>query len=176
MMFSFGAWADWWEKLTLLASEPHGNHISLRSLVAGWGDDQPRVLRARMPLFIAALAVCLGSVFAAARGKRLEQTAVLGLVLVPVLFYPANYYIHFIFLLPLLMTEEKSGAGPLEDTSLWVALSVLLLCVAQYFTVPVTPWGAHFYQATVLLFAALAVLVGGIIRGDVRKGLWGRPR
>lgn len=170
LMFSFGAWADWWEKLTLLASEPHGNHISLRSLIAGSGDDQGRVLRARMPAYIAALALSLGSVLAAARGKRLEQAAILGLVLVPVLFYPANYYIHFVFLLPLLITERK-GSGPLDAAGLWIALSVLLLCVAQYFTVPVTPWAAHFYQATVLLFAALAALVGGIILGDVRDGL-----
>jgi hypothetical protein len=171
LMFSFGAWADWWEKVALLSSEPHGNHISLRSLIGGWGDDQARVLRARMPVFLAALAACLGAVLAAARGKRPEQAAILGLVLVPILFYPANYYLHLVFLLPLLMTEEKSGA-PLDEASLWVALSVLLLCVAQYFTIPVTPWGAHFYQATVLLFVALAALIGGIVRADARNGLW----
>ena len=44
----------------------------------------------------------------AARGKRPEQAMLLGLPLIPVLLYPGNYYIHFVFLLPLLV-EERPG-------------------------------------------------------------------
>jgi hypothetical protein len=46
-------------------------------------------------------------VFLAARGRPLEQAAILGLILVPVVFYAANYYIHIVCLLPLLALERQ---------------------------------------------------------------------
>jgi hypothetical protein len=167
LTFSFGAWEDWWNKVGLLTADPHGNHISLRSLIGGWEDNQWRVLRARLPLYLAAVAGFVALVVAAARGKRRDQAAVLGLILIPVLFYPANYYIHFVWLLPLLMTETSEGVA-----DICVPLSMLLLCAAQYFTVPVTPFGIHFYLATVLLFIALSALLAGVLYGDVRAGAW----
>ena len=105
------AWADWWLKVKQLSGDPHANHISLRSLVAGWEDDQESVLRARLPLYLVSAGLYVAGVVVACRGKGLERCAVLGLVLIPVVFYPANYYIHFVFLLPLLMVERTARAG-----------------------------------------------------------------
>ena len=167
LLFSVGAWVDWWSKVTLLAAEPHGNHIGLRSLIGGWEANQAQVLRGRWPLYLAAMALYVALVVAACRGTRLDQAAILSLILVPVLFYPANYYIHFVFLLPLVMTETPDGvADP------WIPLSVLGLCAAQYFTVPVMPYGQHFYLATVLLFVALGALLIGVVHADARAGRW----
>ena len=47
----------------------------------------------------------------ALRGKRPVAAAVLGLVLIPVVFYPANYYSHGIFLWALLVPGAASGAA-----------------------------------------------------------------
>ena len=48
---------DWLHKVAQLSSDPHPSHISLRSLVAGWEGNQHAVLRQRLPVFIAGIAV-----------------------------------------------------------------------------------------------------------------------
>ena len=48
------AWGDWLHKVVQLSSDPHPSHLSLRSLIAGWESNQHAILRARLPLFIAA--------------------------------------------------------------------------------------------------------------------------
>ena len=58
LLFSFDAWTEWLAKVSLLDKDPHVNHISLRALIAGSGHHQHAILRSRMPLFIAALALC----------------------------------------------------------------------------------------------------------------------
>src|SRR5262249_36695046 len=115
-----GAWGDWLAKVHLLNKEGHASHVSLRSVIGG-ADHPAAMLRARAPLFAAAVALYVMGVIACAREKRLEQAALLGLCLVPVVFAPANYYIHFIFLLPMVGAE-----------AIWLIL--LGLCAVQYFT------------------------------------------
>jgi hypothetical protein len=167
LLFSVDAWSDWWRKVTLLAAEPHANHIGLRALVGGSEHGQLRVLGGRTLVHLTAVGGFVTMIVMACRGKRPDQAAIFGLALTPVLFYPANYYIHFIFLLPLLMTETREGIADLH-----IPLPILALCVAQFFTVPVTPTSLHFYQATVLLFAALGALLVGVLHGDARAGRW----
>jgi hypothetical protein len=95
----------------------------------------------------------------------MDQAATLGLILVPVLFYPANYYIHLIFLLPLLVNElkERAETGPVPPRSAFVWLILLGTCVAQYFTVLESNRPLHFYFASVLLFAALSAILIGLL-------------
>jgi hypothetical protein len=146
-----GAWPEWLRKIAQLSADAHTNHISLRTLLAGAGGDQGELLRARAPLFAAGAAAITILVALAARGKRIEQAAMLGLVLVPTYLYPANYYLHIVFLLPLVAA----------DAVVWIAL--LGLCAAQYFTVLVGDKADHFYFATVLLFAAIFVVLGALV-------------
>jgi len=160
------AWVDWLAKVRTLTSDPHANHISLRSLIAGWGDDQSRILRARLPLYIAGIAFFILSVFIAARRRRIEQSAMLALILIPVLFYPANYYIHFVFLLPLVVAEDREALRPVPPLAGAVFILLLGMCAVQYFTVPVPDRGLHFYMASAVLFATLTLLVTLLIRGD----------
>lgn len=169
LLLGWEAWSDWYAKVGQLSSDPHGNHISLRSLIAGWDAEQPLVLADRLLLFVLALAFYVGLVFVACRGQGYEQAAILGLVLTPVLFYPANYYIHLVWLLPLVMVERRklegatdeggAAATPFDAAHTRVGLALLALCAAQYFTVLVTDRGLHFYLASVLLFAALTFLL-----------------
>jgi hypothetical protein len=170
-LLGFSAWSDWLVKVGQLSAHPHGNHISLRSLVAGWGGDQSVVLRERLPLFLLGTIFFVVMVFAACRRQRFEQAAVLGMILTPVFFYPANYYIHLVWLLPLIMVERHRARGPAEapfnEQHVWVGGLLLLLCAAQYFTVLEDDRGTHFYLASVLLFATLTAMLTVMVHFNV---------
>lgn len=176
--WSFATWQDWLLKVGKLSADAHGNSVALRGLIAGpeWTHDQ--VLRERWPLFALTMAAYIVAVFVAARGKSLAQAAMLGLSLVPVVFYPANYYIHIVCLYPLLAVERPAslfgkplaGASeaPLSASDTWLWLTLLGLCAAQYFTVLVGDLGLHFYLATVLLFVAYTALLAIMLQADAR--------
>lgn len=164
------AWPECLTKVSQLSADPHPASIALRSLIAGADGNQGSVLRARMPLYVAALALYVGLVALAARKRRIDQAAVLGMILVPVLLYPANYYIHFVFLLPLLATERKpteQDPSPVSRTDAGVWLTLTAMCAVQYFTTLVPDLGLHFYLETVVLFAMLSVLLGILVFDDV---------
>jgi len=171
------AWGDWYVKVGQLSGDPHGNHISLRSLIAGWDGDQGLVLADRKPMFLLAVVFYVGAVFAACRGQRHEQTAMLGLVLTPVLFYPANYYIHLVWLLPLVMVERRKFdtplAAPFDPAHTWVGLLLVGMCAAQYFTTFETDRGLHFYMATVLLFATMTFMLVTLVRRNAAVAVVG---
>jgi hypothetical protein len=176
--WSLATWQDWLFKVGRLSADAHGNSIALRGLIAGpdWTHDQ--VLRERWPLFALTMAAYVAAVFVAARGKSLALASMLGLSLLPVVFYPANYYIHIVCLLPLLAVERPAslfgkplaGASeaPLSASDTWLWLTLLGLCAAQYFTVLVSDLGLHFYLATVLLFVAYTLLLALMLHADAR--------
>lgn len=167
-LFSFGAWSEWLHKVSILDRDPHTNHVSLRGLVAGNDALHLVTLRARLPLYIALASFYALLIVLAARGKQHARAAVLGTLLIPVAFNPANYYIHFIFVLPLLAVER--GREPLapRDFSLWAIL--LTVCVAQYWTVLAPGWELHFQLATVILFAGITALLTAVIGFDWNEG------
>jgi len=156
-----GAWGSWLEKVALLDADPHPASVALRNLIADPAG-QERILRARWPLYAALLAFYLGAVLLAARNARPEQAAVLGLCLVPVVFYPSNYYLHLVFLLPLLAREQV----PLRAREAVLWLIVLAMCALQYFTTLIPDLALHFYLSTVSLFAMLTALLCAILRHD----------
>jgi hypothetical protein len=175
--WSFSTWRDWLAKVARLSADPHGNSIALRGLIAGsdWSHDE--VLRERWLLFALTVAAYVVAVIAAARRKSLERAAMLGLSLVPVVFYPANYYIHIVCLFPLVAVERTGslfgrprteGEAPLSASDTWIWVTLLGLCAAQYWTVLVTDLGLHFYFATVLLFAAYTLMLGLVLYGDAQ--------
>ncbi len=93
----------------------------------------------------------LGLLAFACRGKRREQATMLGLILLPVLMYAANYYEHMICLLPLIAVERtfpRRLAAPdqraLDATDAWIWVALLGLCAAQYFTTLVDNVRLHF--------------------------------
>jgi len=172
LLFSFGAWVDWMKKISLLDAGIGTNDVSLRSLVVLGTDEAPyRALRARMPLYVALLVAYIGAAFYASRKARLDQAALLALPLIDVIFNPANYYSHFICLLPLLGVElgrkprtfEQPGALP-KLLDLEVSGPLLALCVAEYWTVLDPDYGRHFQFATVLTFAAFAWFYYNVLR------------
>ncbi|HOU90058.1 MAG TPA: hypothetical protein PLU22_03385 [Polyangiaceae bacterium] len=171
LLFSFDAWLEWVAKVRLLDRDPHVNHVSLRALVAGSGGLQPTILRARWPLFATGIALHVVALGWAARGKSLDQAAILGSLLIPIVFNPANYYIHYVFVVPLLAIEvgrrQRSADAPaigLHDAAIWGCL--LAMCAGQYWTTLVRDLELHFQLATILYFAATLPVIGLVLWRD----------
>jgi hypothetical protein len=172
LLFSFGAWVDWAKKISLLDAGIGTNDVSLRALVAFGTDEAPyRALRARMPIYVVLLVAYIGAALFAARKARVDQSALIALPLIVVVFNPANYYSHFICLLPLLGVElarkpwrwEKTDERP-TLLDLEVSGPLLALCVAEYWTVLDPDYGRHFQFETVLTFTAFAWFYYNVLR------------
>jgi hypothetical protein len=168
--FGFERWLEWWKKVALLDSDICTNDVSLRALVAFGTDQAPNAtLHARLPLYLVLLAFGCAVIAAAAKRVRIHQAALLALPLIVIVFNPANYYVHFIALLPLLgsASEPKSaprrGAAP-QFTHLAISGPLLALCVAEYWTVLDPDLGRHFQLETLFTFAALAWLYANVGR------------
>jgi hypothetical protein len=164
IVFSFDAWIDWLHKVSMLDRDPHVNDVSLRCLIAGAGGFQVRILRARWLVFGLVALGYAAAAFAACRKRRFDQAAVFGSMLIPVVFNPANYYVHFICVIPLLAAESRRDedalpAGPVPERDVLGWLVLLTVCAAQYWTVLDTDTELHFQHATVIFFFALAVLL-----------------
>jgi hypothetical protein len=170
VVLSADAWATWITKVGQLSSGAHANHVSLRLLVGGWKSQYPTLLE-RLPAYIGAIVVMVMLVVAGARRATMVQGAILGLMLIPVIFYPANYYIHFVWLLPLLAVEQRQPEVPVRaaDALIWIAL--LAMCGAQYFTVLTPDFGLHFWLASVILFATLLLVLLIWVSRDRINGL-----
>jgi hypothetical protein len=114
-------------------------------------------------------ALSVAVVLAVARRVRTDQAALLALPLIVILFNPANYYCHFIALLPLLGSDAAARGGPARRESavfshLAVSGPLLLLCVAEYWTVLDPDLARHFQYETLLTFAALGGLYVNVAR------------
>ena len=164
-------WGEWLAKVALLDSDPHPASVALRNLIAEPGA-QARILRARWPLYVALIAFYVGTAVLAARNARPEQAAILGLCLLPVVFYPSNYYLHLVYLLPLL-AREHAGEVTRRDAVLW--LLALAMCAAQYFTTLTPDLELHFYLSTVTLFATLSALLCTLLATDPDLRRWAGP-
>ena len=95
------------------------------------------------------------------------------------LLYPGNYYLHLVFLLPLVVEERAGGASPATPTAgptragIWATL--LFMCAAQYGAVLVLPeLPLHFYLNSVLLFAALTAMLLFLVRERALAAGWFR--
>jgi len=169
-VLGFESWLLWVKKITSFNASPHVNHISLLTLTSGSEGIQQLVLRQRLPLHVGLISVFVLMAVWAAYRRPPHVAAVLGILLMPVLLYPANYYIHFVFLLPLLVDEPLAGRTLAERvTSGRVWCIVLGLCAAQYFTVKEQALDLHFYNASVLLMAATFLVLWSLLPRD-KKG------
>ncbi|MEZ4226423.1 MAG: hypothetical protein R3B13_36090 [Polyangiaceae bacterium] len=170
LVLSFDAWGEWLHKVNLLNRDPHVNHVSWRGLVAGPDGEHIRIWRGRMPLYIAGVALYAGLIILAARRRSYAAVAALGLIMIPVAFHPANYYIHFIFLMPLIAVERhRRGVRTLAfgDALLWAAF--LAICAAQYWTTRVSDLGLHFHLASALLFTAITLGLLALLLQDAAE-------
>ena len=161
------AWRDWFGKVAELESAPHPACVALRNLLAGW-TDQAAILQARWPLYAAIVASFCALVGVVSRNLPPHRSAILALFLVPVVLYPANYYLHLVYLFPLLAPEQQDD----DRSGAWIWITLLLMCAAQYFTTLVSDLALHFYTSTVTLFAALFVMSFVLLRADPTVRAW----
>jgi F5/8 type C domain len=176
LMFGFHSWVEWFHKVALLQRDPHVNHVSLRALIAGPDGIHNRLLAARTNVFVAAIAAFSIMVLAGARRKNLAFAATLGTLMIPIAFHPANYYIHFVFVLPMLAVElrdtKKGGANwPLTpaDGAIWIVL--LLLCAAEYGAAIEKDLGLHFFFSAAMLIVAITALLLVTLAHDFKLAL-----
>ncbi|HEX4340405.1 MAG TPA: hypothetical protein VH062_31065 [Polyangiaceae bacterium] len=146
LAFGFShSWLDWAHKITLHSVTPNVNHVGLRTLIqfdpsktiralsqngGDWSVEQSRTFLARRPLYVLAIIAFTALSLAAARGRDLRQAALIGMMMIPVYFYPSNYYLHYVFVLPLMMDYSEEPAARRR----WglVSIVVLLVCVSEY--------------------------------------------
>lgn len=144
-MFGASSWTEWWRKVSMLNADGHLNNIAVKTYVVsgGWG------------YYAIVLATLVGVVVAVRRAPPVEAAA-FGVVLLPVVFNPANYYLHAVFLLVVLGREvrEAPEETPVGGRLQWMAL--LAMCVGSYFTSLTADLGAHFRLDTWVMLAALA--------------------
>jgi hypothetical protein len=125
------------------------------------------------PIFVLIVSLGCIAVFAAARKRKLYQAATLGLILIPLILSPANYYCHVFFLLCLVVLQERErgATGKLRlhpvskrDALIWSTL--LALCVSQYRTVEplVRDLGLHFLMSATFMLVAYGVVVALLLR------------
>jgi hypothetical protein len=156
------AWLDWARKVSQLSSDVHATHVGLRSVIGGWGGDQRDTLIERIPLLVLSVLVLVSLIIFASRKRGPSQAAMIALLLVPVAMYPANYYLHMLFLLPIAATVVAPGQAEDEQTRVtrakaWIVL--LLLCVGQYFAVLEPNYGVHFFVESSMLIAVMFVFL-----------------
>jgi hypothetical protein len=161
---SVGAWGAWLQKVSLLDRSPHVNDVSLRCLVGGSGEYLCAVYGARWIVFAVLVAAIGVGIIGASSERRFHHSALVALFMVPVIFNPANYYIHFICLIPMLAAERnRSGllgeqpAIDVRDAIIW--LTLLFICVAQYWSVLAKDLELHFQLATAILFTGIAAIL-----------------
>lgn len=185
------SWGAWFEKIGIHKDKPNVNHIGIRTLVSyepehvarkvilpdhpepwtRWQQTQLAAYEARAPLRYAVILGWFGLALWAARRKSLEQAALLGMMLIPVLLYPANYYYHHILVLPLLAfrSEERDEGEPARLFSL-VSIYLLALCALQYFTLGGWSDEVYTWQAF-LLFGAYLAIFATVIAFDRRAAV-----
>ncbi|CAK0750389.1 putative Discoidin domain-containing protein [Gammaproteobacteria bacterium] len=160
LIVGFSSWSIWWEKVHLLQDEPHANHFGVKSLIAGWDINQAEILKSRIIYYYSLVIALIALITIAIQKKNIEIAAILGLLITWILYYPQNYYIHFIIFLPLLIDTSKSQA--IEEMSiekLLIWLSLLLLCVLQYYAVPIKDLGQHFFLSNIYLFGTVVSIL-----------------
>jgi hypothetical protein len=182
-VFGFSAsWGTWTRKIVMHAEQPNSNHVGIRNLVAfspnlvaqrvaddkrlepwsAWQDAQRQTFARRKPLFYLCVLGFLAAAVLACRRVRLDQAAIIGLMMIPVFFYPANYYCHYVFLLPLLATRagRPRRLSEPEGRTLFARVSALVLAmgIIQVPTLAAWPDVVYTYQSIILLGVYALVL------------------
>jgi hypothetical protein len=139
------SWVDWAHKITMHSTSPNVNHVGLRTLIqfdpsktiralsqtgGDWSLEQSRTFMKRRPLYVFAIMAFTLLSLAAARGRDLRQAALIGMMMIPIYFYPSNYYLHYVFVLPMMMDYSEEPVARKR----WALVSfvILAICVSEY--------------------------------------------
>lgn len=175
----FGAdasWGNWIRKISIHQEKPNVNHVGLRTIMSfepdktgdkvlrkelpepwtDWQHYQLAALQRRKPLYYGVIALMLAAAAVAVRNKRLDQAGIIGMFLIPFAFYPANYYCHFVFLLPLAAARKRDETNKLFG---WLAVVSMAMTVALYFTLTERQVDVLFTQQSWVLLIGLVAMM-----------------
>ncbi len=144
-LFGAEAWLEWLRKVQTLDKDNHLNNISFRTYI--------NVDRNAWRL---AVLGGFSALFFVLRRAPLHRAAAWGVALLPIVFNPANYYLHSAFLMVTLAAEQ---AGKVTLRGLLVWLTLLAMCVASYFTNVSPDMVQHFRNDTLIAFTTFGVLL-----------------
>jgi hypothetical protein len=174
LLFGFEpAWIGWFHRIEVHTEDANTNHLGVRTvtafdpdLVSGaiahrgvadpwaeWQRTQLETYQHHAPAAFALRAVFVLLCLLACRNARPEQAALIGLLLIPIFSYPANYYCHYVYLLPLLAVGRPAWLGA------WIEAVLVLMCVLEYFTLDNMVDVRFFWESVILLAGFGAVLV-----------------
>jgi hypothetical protein len=177
-MFGFtDSWIAWKQKIEIHATGPSTNNVGLRNVLAfspslsakaltehrrpgPWGDwssAQKMTFASRRPLFYGILLLATALALIACRGRKLEEVALIGLLLIPFYFYPSNYYCHFVFLLPMAVVRPKEDK---DRTFATIYLVLAGMCVAQYFSLAEGWTDLRYTYQSFILLIGFAIILG----------------
>ncbi|MGB5809902.1 MAG: hypothetical protein WBG86_05180, partial [Polyangiales bacterium] len=169
------SWVAWGEKIGVHVNDPNVNHVGLTALVGYKTDnlwdnlrdrgEDPRLwkpltrqtVRERWWIRAIGVLIFMGLAVVATARNRLADAAILGTMMIPVIFYPSNYYLHCLFLWPLLLARKERDVD--RDWAV-IATTLLALCAAQWFgwLIP-GRYGQFLVWSGMLLIAMLVVLI-----------------
>jgi hypothetical protein len=172
-----GSWITWKEKIEIHATGPSTNNVGLRNVLAfspdlsakaltehrragpwgDWGTAQKMTFASRRPLFYGILLIATALALIACRGRRLEEVALIGLLLIPFYFYPSNYYCHFVFLLPLVVVRPDEDR---DKTFATVFLVLAAQCVGQFFSLAEGWTDLRYTYQSFILLIGFAIILG----------------
>jgi hypothetical protein len=177
ILFGFrDSWIAWKEKIEIHATGPSTNNVGLRNVLAfspslsakaltehrrpgpwgDWGYAQQMTFAARRPVFWAILLVATALALLACRGRRLEECALIGLLLIPFYFYPSNYYCHFVFLLPMAVVRPREDR---DRTFARVFIVLAAMCIGQYFSLAEGWTDLRYTYQSFLLLIGFAIIL-----------------
>ncbi len=190
--YTFGweeSWVPWSEKISMHAERPNVNHLGLTALVGHdpdnlwhnlrargedpelWGPLTAQTRRDRRWLIVAGMVFYTLLALFACRESRLADAAVIGTMMIPIYFYPANYYLHILFIWPLLLAARRGPDGD-RDWSLGAA-AVLGFCSLQWFGWLIPGNYGQFLFWSGMLVGLIAVLLVFTIAANKRRAISG---
>ncbi len=179
------SWGQWSEKIAMHANKPNVNHFGLRANIGYkaenlwhrlrargqdpelWGPLTTQTLKDRWWLLsLSMLAYTLLAVFACRRA-RLSDAAVIGTMMIPIFFYPSNYYLHILFIWPLLLAAWNARDGD-RSWSL-IAATILGTCAIKWLGWLIPGNYGQFLFWSGLLLALIVVLLVMTIAANRRR-------
>jgi hypothetical protein len=176
------SWGSWSQKMSIHANRPNVNHLGLSALVSFdsdnlwgnlrkrgedpelWGPRTAQTMKDRRWLIIAGMIFYTALALVACRRLRLADAAIVGTMMIPIYFYPSNYYLHILFIWPLMLAAWPGG----ERVKQWsvVAATVLIACSVMWFGWLIPGNYGRFLFCSGVLLVTIVVLLRIPVHGD----------